>query len=112
MKKSTIFLLGAAGIGAYLIYRNQQSKKAKGYKAPPGTTTQQQQKIIQSAFANLLPRKKKLIPKIIVQPVQSITKQQYDAAKKSILSKAGTIIKKVLAAKKGVSGVDCVDGLY
>ena len=112
MKKSTLLILGVAGIGAYLIYKNQQSKKAKGYKAPPGSTKQQQQQIIKSAFQNLLPGKKKLIPKIYVQPIQSITKQQYDAAKKGVLNKAGTIVKKILSAKKKLSGYDTVDGIY
>lgn len=109
MKKETAILIGVAGLGAYLLYKKQKEKKE--YSAP-GMTKQQQQTAIKSAFQNLLPGKKKLIPKIIVPPVQSITKAEYEAAKPKpkILQKAGTLIKKLFAKK--VAGFDNVEGLY
>lgn len=112
MKKETILLLGAAGVGAYLLYKSKQGKNKNVYSAP-GKTTQQQQTAIKAAFQNILPNKKKLIPKIIVPPVQSITEAEYNAGKTKtgVLQKAGTLIKKLFAKKK-VSGLDSCNGLF
>jgi uncharacterized protein HemX len=80
MKTETALLIGAVGLGAYLLYKKQQQQK--GFSAP-GMTKQQQQNAIRAGFQNVLPGKKKLIPKIIVEPLQNITAAEFQANKKT-----------------------------
>ena len=106
MKKETLILIGA-GIAVYYFYN--KSKKA-------GTNATAQKQILSETFGKYLPQaqvnaKKKLKPVIEPMPLQSITKQEFEANKPKVLSKGLTLVKKLFQKKK-VSGFDNCIGLY